>query len=291
MITGSATGAGNLLHITQPAISQLLHQLENECGFSLFYRLHNGLRPTPEAKLLYKEVEGLMNTVERVQRVATKLKEGNWGAINVAGFPALAHRFLPEVVAKYKDTRPDITLSVESRRSRTLIDWVATQRVDVGIGLLASDRPDVSSTRLGSYPGVCVFLKDHRLARRKTVHARDLEGENFISLGTEDRSRLKIDKVFENERVHRRIQIEAPQSDIACGLVMHGVGTAVVDPFSAYNSAPNLTAVPFSPVVSFDLWLLTSDANDKSWLVNDFCDHITQALQSFKRGRCKIVKK
>nr|WP_233278980.1 LysR family transcriptional regulator [Agrobacterium radiobacter] len=56
MLTGGMTSAANLVRITQPAISRLIRDLEEEIGISLFERTGNRLRPTREAGILFKEV-------------------------------------------------------------------------------------------------------------------------------------------------------------------------------------------------------------------------------------------
>lgn len=282
MITGSVTRAGEMLHISQPAASQLLQQLEADCGFDLFLRRRNRLMPTPEATVLFEEVERMFDGVGRVSRVAASLKEGSWGSLSVAGFPAITRRFLPEIVADYFATRPNVRVKLESRRSRSLIDWVATQQLDFGVGTLPSDRPDVASRHLRRFAGVCVMLPEHPLAAREELHASDLAGERFVSLGNEDRSRLMIDKVFDELQISRRLQIEAPQSDTACALVACGAGISVVDPFSAYNAAGTVVARPLEPSIPFDVWLLTSSARQSLHLVDNFIAHLSSGLDRFE---------
>lgn len=282
MLTGSVTRAGEMLRISQPAASQLLQQLEVDCGFGLFHRRRNGLMPTPEATVLFEEVERMFDGVGRVSRVAASLKDGSWGALSLAAFPAFMRRFLPEIVVDYCAARPNIRVTLESRRSRSLIDWVATQQLDFGIGTLPSDRPDVTSRHLRRFAGVCVMLPDHPLATRDKLQASDLAGERFVSLGKEDRSRLMIDKVFDELQIPRQLQIEAPQSDTACALVARGAGISVVDPFSAYNAGDTVVARRLEPAVPFDVWLLTPSARQQLRLVDDFIAHVAACLDRFE---------
>jgi len=103
----------------------------------------------------------------------------------------------------------------------------ARQEIDVALSVLPSDRDEVCATPVTSVHALCVMPRGHRLAALATVHARDLVGESFISLGKTDQTRLAIDKIFEASGVDRRLQIETTQSDIACGFVGQGCGVSI----------------------------------------------------------------
>jgi DNA-binding transcriptional LysR family regulator len=282
MLTRSVTKAGGLMHISQPAVSQLLKQFEDSCGYALFERKRNGLVPTAEAYVLFEEVQRLFEGVAQVSRAASSLKTGNWGSISIAAFPALTRRFLPEIVANYCADRPQVSVTLESRRSRSMIDAIATQRLDFGIGTLPSDRPDVLCQILRKVRGVCVLPPDHPLARLDAISATDLAGERFISLGSEDRSRLIIDAIFDSLGIERKLQIETPQSDTACALVKQGAGVSIVDPFSAYNAGNGVVCLPLKDQVLFELWLLFPASRARPKLIDDFIGFTRKALDEFR---------
>jgi DNA-binding transcriptional LysR family regulator len=221
----------------------------------------------------------------RVTRVAASLGKRAWGAFSIGAFPAMTRRLLPELVAGYCEQRPNVKVTVESHRSRSLIDWVGAHQVDFGFGTLPSDREDVTSTRLCQTKGVCVLPMDHPLGVHATIHATQVEGERFISLGDEDHSRHMIERIFEELGVHRKVQIEAPQSDTACGFVAHGAGISVVDPFSAYTADRMVLVRPFVPTVPFDVWLLLPKSHQRLRLVDEFIAHVKRRLRRFAAPR------
>jgi DNA-binding transcriptional LysR family regulator len=288
MVTGSVTKAGEMMHISQPAVSQLLQQFESACGFDLFYRRAGGLVPSKEAALLLEEVERMFAASARVTRVATSLGKGAWGAFSIGAFPAMTRRFLPELVTSFCEQRPNVKVTVESHRSRSLIDWVGVHQVDFGFGTLASDREDVTSVHLCQTRGVCVLPLQHPLAVNPFIQANQLEGERFISLGDEDQSRHTIDRIFDDQRITRKVQIEAPQSDTACGFVAHGAGISVVDPFSAYTANGTVVVRPFLPIVPFDVWLLLPRSHQRLRLVDEFIAHSKRRLRRFAAPRTSI---
>ena len=282
MTMGSVTRAGERLSISQPAVSQLIAQFERHCGFHLFERKGSKLAPTREAQALFSEVERMFVGVGQIARVATALRDQSWGALSIAAFPALARRVLPEIIWSFCQSRLDTRFRFESMRSRSLIDAVAAQHVDVGFSILPGDRPEVESTHLHRLRGLCIMPSGHRLAGAVCVRAEDLAESDFISLGPQDHSRFMIDRLFEERKITRRLRLEVGQSETAFSFVAAGAGIAIVDPISAYNNTnAGITARPFEPAVEFDIWLIRPKAARSFNLIERFVEHALTQLQDF----------
>jgi DNA-binding transcriptional LysR family regulator len=269
--SGTVTRAAETLRISQPAVSKLIGHLARDCGFELFRRNGNRLIPTAEALTLYGEVERVFVSVEHIARHAAGIRELRSGQLSIAAFPALATRPLPRIIARFLRDHGDTRVSVASRSGRLLVESVAANQVDLGIGLLLLEHPGIEYQSAGSVDAVCVLSPRHPLARRKVIHAGDLNDLPFISLGAEDRSRFRIDQAFEGQNVRRRIAIEAQQSEAACAFASEGAGIAIVEPFSASEFTPDrLAARPFRPRVRFDVWLMTPVQRPRSLILESF---------------------
>lgn len=282
METGSVTRGAAVLGVSQPATSKLVAALERQCGFLLFHRRGNRLMPTAEASTLYAEVERMYVGAEHIARQVERIRELRSGQLSIAAFPALATRALPRLVNRFMADHPRINVSLVSRSSRALVEWVAAQQVDIGIGLMTLDRVGVAFEPVGSFEGVCVVPTKHRLARRKSIQPADLDGEPFIALGVEDGSRFKVDQAFEGTAVRRDILIEAQQSEAACAFVAAGAGISIVEPFSAGEfGADQLVVRPFRPAVWFDIWLILPTGRPRSRLAEEFIGFFRKAMEAY----------
>lgn len=275
MDTGTVTGAARRLHVSQPAVSKLLAQLERDLGFCTFKRVRGRLVPTGEARALYGQVERAYVGVDYLTRYARDLRELRRGHLVIGVMPALSAHWMPSVVARFMHQHPEITVSLQTRSSAKILEWVAGQQLDVGIALLTADDPIVEQEMLCRYEAVCILPPGHRLASKNLIEAPDLEGESFISLSSMDRSRQTIDRVMEAAGVHRRLQVDTVLSCAACALVAEGLGVSIVDPMTAalYGDA-EVHVRPFRPRITFDVQLLRPLHRPHSQVVESFIAHL-----------------
>lgn len=274
VLTGSVTAAADRMNVSQPAVSQLLGQLERTCGFRLFDRRGGKLHLTREAEVLHAEVERMFISVDRISRIATAIRENSWGALRVAAFPAVARRIVPELILDFQKDHAATRFHIQSMRSRTVVDAVAAGHVDIGISSIAGDRPEVESVLVHTMKAICLLPSAHRLADHHAIQARDLEGELFISLGLQDSSKSIVDRVFDNLTVRRKISIECGQSETIYSFVAAGAGLSVVDPLCVYNQSGfddrRVVVRPFIPEVHFGVWIIKQKNSRRYTLLEEF---------------------
>lgn len=256
MMTGSVTNAADYLYVSQPAISRLVADLERSIGFSLFVRAKgSALVPTPEANSFYRDVNRNFAGLEVIKKAANDIKNFRSGQLRIASLPALAMGFLPVVIHKFREEHPDITVQLQTRSSSTVRHWVAAQQFDLGLAR-PGEYPGVEAELFCSIPGVCIMQKDHPLASKELITPKDLDGEDFISLGTEDLTRARIDRVFEKHNVAPNITVETQYAATICGLVLKGVGVSIINPITALDFIDReLTIRQFDPSVQFEYYI------------------------------------
>lgn len=282
MISGSMVGGAKLLRVSQPAVSQMIIQFERQTGVQLFRR-HNGkISATPEAEILFAETERVYAGVKTLERLADGLRHNRYGNLRIAGFPAVSRQVLPRIISEYCRDRPDVNVTLDSIQSRNIADRVARQDIDLALSVMPSDRDEVEAALVGKLKAVCIVPRSHPLCRKPIIHAADLEGEAFISLGKNDLSRLVIDKVFDTLGIERKLNVETTQSDVACGFVAEGNGASIIDrlTISGYRDE-RIVALPFEPEVSFRVWLLQLRTTRQSRLIASFSDHLRKRLTEF----------
>ena len=160
MLCQTVTLASEMLHISQPATTRLLADLERSLRFKLFDRVKGRLYPTVEARALYEEVQRSLAGVDRIARAADEIRDLRRGTLLIAAAPAIALAFLPHAIADYLKTRPEAHVSLAMHSSRTVVDMVIGQRCDVGFSMLSMNHAGAHGERLISTRMVCALPRD-----------------------------------------------------------------------------------------------------------------------------------
>lgn len=275
MLCQTVTRASEMLHISQPATTRLLADLEQSLGFLLFERIKGRLFPTVEAHALYEEVQRSLIGVERIARAAEDIKALQRGTLQIAAAPAIALSFLPHAVADYVKTRPDAHISVLVHSSRSVVDMVVGQRCDLGIAILSMNHPSAHGEPLISTRMVCALPAGHRLCDRETIRPADLAGEHFVTHPRTLNSRLQVDALFAAHGIQLRQQLETQVGHTLCSFVEAGAGVSLIDAISAWGYRGNgVVFKPFEPGLVTDFSMLVPSQRPPALLLKSFIDHL-----------------
>ena len=172
MTAGTTKGAAEMLRVSQPAVSRLIAQLERGLRFDLFDRSKGRLTPTPEAQLLFEEVERTFRSLDKIAERAADIREGKAGSLKMAVLPALAFGFLPRVVRAFADRNPGTAVSIHIPTSERIAEWAASQQIDFGIAVDAAPRTGIEIEEFCRDAYRLAVPVGHRLAARAMVGTR-----------------------------------------------------------------------------------------------------------------------
>lgn len=277
MVTGTISRAARSLHLSQPAVSKLIAELEHSLGFGLFVRTRGtALEITPEADAFFHEVERSFTGIETLRRAARDIRNMVTGNLRIAALPALGVSFLPAVIREFQVAHPGVLVQLQTRSSETVRQWIANQQFDVGLATRARVMPGIKMERFLRCAGACVLPPGHHLAAREVVGPADLVGESFISLAAEDPTRRRVDRIFEDAGVEPRIVVETQYAMTICGLVLEGVGCSILNPVTAADYvARGLVVRPFFPHIEFEYMLFTPALRPISQMALSFVQEMT----------------
>lgn len=282
--TGLVTAAAERMNLSQPAVSKLIANFEAAVEMPLFRRVRKRLVPTPEADLLYREVERLFTGLQDIANVAREIRGLRAGELSIACVAALGHDHVPRLVAQLLRDKPDVNVGLYITSAGNVAEWVIAQKVDLGISMSALEHPAVVCEPLCSVEAVCIMPRGHRLAGRRVVKPQDLAGETFVSFAPGSRIRHRIDGIFEQSGVARRTTAHAFVSNSACALVANGFGVSIVEPFTAreYVRRGELVARPFRPAVTYDFQVFFPRFRERSLLAREFAARLAQLVATIR---------
>lgn len=239
------TRAAALCHLSQPAFSALIGQLEAALGVRLFERSTRhvalsaeGQAFEPSARRVLQEFEAAMGDVR-----ARAARER--GRVAIALLPSLAADWLPRVLAAFHAQHPGIELAVADVLSEPCIDAVRSGRADFALAATRADTPELRAEPFCSDGFYLVCPLDHPLASVRQPRPRDVAAWPFIHLSRTSSVRQYIDAATHPQPLQARLEVE--QLATVAGLVRAGLGVSVVPALSLYQfRSPDLALRPLN---------------------------------------------
>ncbi|MCW3474672.1 LysR substrate-binding domain-containing protein [Limobrevibacterium gyesilva] len=257
MRAGTVTGAGLLLGVTQPAVSRFLAQTEVLAGFALFERVRGRLLPTPKANVLYAETERLFAGAEQVNALCRRLRNEEPRPIALATVPTLTFALLPAVARLWHETGHPEPFSIHSRLVGNVLGLISSRRADLGLVIgIPRSLPGLHNVLLARARTICALPKDHELAQRPVIYARDLHDQPFIALSREEGRQVAIDRALQAAGARPREMVECPMSTAAVTMAAQGVGLTLADAFTALPFLSSVALRPFEPSLAVEYRIL-----------------------------------
>lgn len=280
MLNGSVTRAAMALRTSQPTATRVLKEMEARVGFRLFQRSGRRMVPTVEARAFFKEVEASYVGLDRLARAAYNIATFRPGHLQIVSVSSVAIGLLPRAIARFRDRYGDVTIAVEINTYEGAIGRVIAGQCDLGFAVVPGERPEVRIAPLVTVDGVCVLPRGHPLEGKPVIHAADLAGQPFVSLGDQFPSRPRIDATFQRGGIDRGLVVETEAGSVAAAFVKEGVGVTVIDPFSARALADARSVVrPFRPAVPFVYSTITPFDQPKARLTGEFLAAVHELLE------------
>jgi LysR family transcriptional regulator for metE and metH len=178
--TGNLTRAGEHLHLTQPALSRQLADLERRVGSALFERSGRRMVPTRLGEHLLGRARLTLDQMREVETDLTQMVGGREIALRIATECYTVYHWLPAVLASYRDDHPTVDVQVVAQSSKEPIPALIAGALDLCI--ISSETRDrrVMTTRLFDDELVAVVSAQHALAERRTVKPEQLARERFL---------------------------------------------------------------------------------------------------------------
>jgi DNA-binding transcriptional LysR family regulator len=291
MQAGTASAAADVLGISQPAVSQFIQKLEKRAGLMLFVRKRGRFLATHEAHVLMEMVTKHLVGLDAIADRLASLSAFGVGKLTVASYPAFGMGFLPRVFA-----RTDSQISKQSISLQILSSQEVRQRVlrgECDFGLMADEAKveGVHHELFAQIPAVVVLPEGHRLASRKVITAKNLEGFDFISLNPEDAARKRLEVALKERGVVLRSRMETPYAISVCELVARNLGISIVSPIAALDySKRGVVLRAFELPLMFRCILVTPVAMPLSNTAKQFISQMRLQLEQDYRDIAKLLK-
>jgi len=281
----TVTEAAHRLQCSQPRVSRLLQELEEDIGFPLFIREKQRLEPTVEGKLFYKEIERILVGIEDIDRIAEDIYSKREIILRVLSQAHLAYGLLNHVFGKFEKKYKGVRYYLEIRALEQLAKWLGGHQFDLAIVPLPAKHPLVRHEYLMSIRLLVAIPKNHPLSDAEQITVKEFARGPIISLTKGKIMRQRQDGLLQEIALQPNIRIETPTVLSACQLASQGLGITLTDPFVAniFNK-DDLVIRPLIPDYKIDYGVLYLKQNPPRQMVREFIEMAREVAYDLVRN-------
>ncbi|CAM3440639.1 LysR family transcriptional regulator [Paracidovorax anthurii] len=281
MNTGSTIEAAQRLGTSQPAVSRLLSQFEDDLGVPLFLRRKGRLHPTHEAEVLLPDVQSMVSGAGSLQRHVNQLRLGGQRRtlLRVHVPSTVAQAVMPGVAEAFLDDHPDVALEVLAGTYESGEVAILGRETDLALVRSPPLNSGLAMVLELATEAVCVMPAGHPLQDLKTVSCADLIDIDLVLLGRQRSLRQQIDQVFRKARMMPQIRAEVHSVEMACRFAAQGLGVSIVNGLFAHLCQDmGIVCRPFRPRIDYCLGMATLAGQSPDPLVPEMATRILDAM-------------
>lgn len=205
----SFTRAAAALHVSQPALSQQVRQLEESLGTTLFDRSGRTTRLTDAGEVYLRYAKRAAQELQEAKRAIDDLGDLSRGSLRVGVTPTFTSYLVGPLVEAFHGRYPNITLVVREIAQEAMEELLLADEVDVGIAFDSGHHLDLEAQALLVETLALVVGKQHPLATTASIGLEALNSESLILLSAEFATREQIDSYCRQHNIRPHVQVEA----------------------------------------------------------------------------------
>ncbi|MFW0765262.1 transcriptional regulator CynR [Trabulsiella odontotermitis] len=240
------TRAAAALHVSQPALSQQIKQLESLLGVQLFDRSGRNTRLTDAGEVYLRYARNALQALEEGKRAIHDVEDLSRGSLRVAVTPTFTAYFIGPLMAAFYARYPNVTLQLQEMSQDKIEELLVNDELDVGIAFDEVHSPDIDAQTLLTETLALVVARHHPLAQQKSVELRVLNDEQLILLSAEFATREQIDRYCRQRGLRSQVVMEANSINAVLALIRRTPLSTLL-PAAIAMQSDDLSAVSLMP--------------------------------------------
>jgi len=249
----NVTRAALKLHVSQPALSRQVRDLEEELGFSLLERGANSMRLTEGGRAFLVEARAILQRADAAVKTARAIASGNSGELHIGYAPSLTARILPPALRLFQAEKPGVRVIWHDQSTEEMFSGLRENQLHLAF-LVQPTRTAMKGLHfqeLALDPVRLALAPSHPLAEKRSVTTTEAVQHPLITYSRKEYPEYHelLKRVFRSEGGKVRIIEEHDSVTSLISAVEAGNGIAVAPESITCISGPRLKVIPFSPPV------------------------------------------
>ncbi len=249
--TENVSRAATKLHVSQPALSRQIRDLEDELGFPLFERGAKSVRLTEAGKTFLAEARAVLQRADEAVASARVIAAGGRTELHVGYAPSPTVRLMPAILRGFQARFPKVRVKLHDLSTEEMLAGVREGKLQVAF-LVRPNRGMLRGLRFEELTRdtMCLAVApQHGLARLRSVTLTQAAGEPLVVFSRKDYPEYHeyLDALFTPIKAKARVAEEHDSSASLIAAVESGIGVAIVPRSFSCSAGPRLKLIPLSP--------------------------------------------
>ena len=217
--------AAREMHLTQPAVSIQLKQLEQHIGLPLFEQMGRRMHLTRAGEELLRHSRIVLRQLREAEEAINALKGAGGGELHIA-VTSTAKYFAPKLLAEFRRIHPEVKVRLTVNNREALVRELSDNSVDLAVMGRAPRGLDTIAAPFARHPLAVIAAPEHPLARKRRVTLADLGSESFLIRERGSGTRSAMERMFAEYRFQPVEMIEMSSNETIKQAVMAGMGVS-----------------------------------------------------------------
>lgn len=223
----SYSRAAEDLHLSQPAVSMQISQLEDNIGLPMFEKLGKKVFLTDAGVELYRSSRIISQQLVETEAYFEDMKGVRGGHLRIA-VASTANSFSTRLIALFNKRIENLAVSLDVTNREGLLRQLENNGVDQVIMGRPPDNMGLVAEAFLDNPLVIIAAPDHPLVGRKNIALADLHGESFVVREQESGTRIAMERFFDARDIHLNTSMEMRSNEAVQQAVQAGLGLGIV---------------------------------------------------------------
>lgn len=251
----SFTKAAEVLHMTQPAVTFQIRQLEEQFDTRLFDRAHNRVSLTEAGHVAFEFTETIFEKYSEMENAIREITGSISGSLTLGASTTIAEYMLPSLLGDFNAKNPEVLLRLRVSNTDGIVSMVENNVIDLGVveGPVTNKNLLVEVCRKDDL--VVVVPPDHKLAKKKSVTVEEMLEYPFICREEGSGTREVISEHLKAQGLGKhalKACLELGSPEAVKGAIEAGMGLSVLSSVSISKELKlgTLKGVPLNPPLS-----------------------------------------
>ncbi|PLR82077.1 LysR family transcriptional regulator [Bacillus canaveralius] len=230
-LTGNFSKAGEILFISQPAVSARIRSLENAIGYPLFNRNGKNVSMTQEGETFLPYARSLLQNMQDGVLAIQQKNRKTEGELRISTVLTVSNYILPAWISEFHEAFPQVKLVVHTGHSHNVLDMVLNHEVPIGISRSVT-HPQIESIHLYDDEMVLAIYPDHPFSAKKTVSVDEVASQDLIQFNRGSLDWALINNAFHSMKIQPNVVVEVDNIELAKQMVKNKIGIGILPRFS-----------------------------------------------------------